>query len=674
MLIWSGGDGSVPHYHRPLDTSEVIELEDLGRSGNVASLSLLAYSEGEPAIHDLIRLRSQTATAADLQSFLQTSSTRQLNIDEIWFHDVQSLEPALIELEAQDILITGNSATANVRLKLEYSIDSEAEETRSLTGFMGTQFSHSASGWQWDGPNLAIDDPQSSDDSDPIQEEANLIVAFPAGSDLDLSELRERAIEIYNQAAARMRLPRFSGATLQLFPSSLAMRLSTAPSISYGEAAWIEAGIIRLVDTGAISDSDAFPTALIQLLMADQGVEADAAPWLWKGLPAIIQADEASTDFQRNMLPPLQRAFTNGEEVPEDIAAWAAAEYLREELGYVGIGQIVHDLGQTCRESGCEGETVVNSVLQSHLGISSAEFEIAWKEYWIDRLNETQRAIDQVLAERARAVAEADERAYLNLVDPDIANLLMEQQQWFTSLTQNQGVISSWRAEPIAFLNGRKILVTVSTTVEWNSVEGAVEQATFRREIHFTPSSSGYRWAGAILERMRGNHVQLFYPSSAEDLARELLPIFDEMTDQISETLRITPAGQLVLKLYTSESAFLSSTSIELQRGENVEAWTESGGSVKLLVQSGDQVDQLRPQLAEKIIRSLLLNNGIEEEWLLKGLSHYLLPSLDDNVRQRHATRYLPRLPGRIENVSEIFSICSKSSVLAVRWMMLCAR
>jgi uncharacterized protein len=650
MLIWSGGNGSVPHYHRPLDTPEVIELEDLGRSGNVASLSLLAYSEGEPAIHDLVKVRSQTAAEADLQSFLQTSSTNLMNLDETWFNDVQSLEPELIELEAQDILIRGNSAAANVRLKLEFRTSDEVEEIKSLTGYMGTQFTHSASGWLCDGPNLKIDDPQPSDDPDATLEESSLIVALPAGSDLDLSELRGRAIDIYDRAASQLGLPEFSGATLQLFPSSLTMRLSTMPSFPYEEDAWIEAGMIRLVFTDSLPDSDAFSTSFIQLLMADQGVVADAAPWLWNGLPAIIQADEASIDFQRSMILALQRALTNGEEIADDIAAWAAAEYLREELGYHGLGKIIRDLGQICQESGCEGVTTIDSVLLRHLGMTSAELETAWRRYWLNRLTETQQAIDQVLAERARAVAGADEGAYLNLVDPDIANLLTEQQHWFTSLTQNQAVISSWHAEPIAFLDGRKILAMVSITVEWNADEGSAQQATFRREVHFTPTPSGYRWAGALLERRRGAHVQLFYPASDEDLAQELLPIFEEVAGQISESLGITPPGQRVLKLYTSESAFLSSTSIELQHGEDVEAWTEKGGSIKILIQSGDQADQLRPQLAEQIIRNVLLNYGIEEEWLIKGMSYYLHPSLDRLARQRYATRYLPRLPGRIDH------------------------
>ncbi len=116
MLIWYGVDDPVPDYHRPGDTVQVIQLDKLERTGQIAALALLGITEGEPAIDELLAERAAAVTEGDLGAFLATSLPTHEAAERSWFADVQAWGKNLLELQATDVRVLGRRAVATVQM------------------------------------------------------------------------------------------------------------------------------------------------------------------------------------------------------------------------------------------------------------------------------------------------------------------------------------------------------------------------------------------------------------------------------------------------------------------------------------------------------------------------------------------------------------------------------
>ena len=106
------------------------------------------------------------------------------------------------------------------------------------------------------------------------------------------------------------------------------LRATTALSLSANQSSWVEPGLVKLIYSPHISTSQLLTDTLTQLVLANAGLTEADAPWLWRGLPLVLQkrADRIAT--QTKLLPPLQTALTNDALTPQAAFDWGVAVLL----------------------------------------------------------------------------------------------------------------------------------------------------------------------------------------------------------------------------------------------------------------------------------------------------------------------------------------------------------
>ena len=173
-LTWAyeqGPSAPAPSYHRPLDTAASIDPDRLDAVSQVASLALLALTEGEPGVQDLVERRVQAALADDVDAFLATSSPDQRGVDRGWFSALQAVHPTAIDVELTDVHILGRTATANARTVIEWT-PAQDQVSKSVTK-MAVRFAHDGQQWLWAG--------RISSQSSPLKRVLNWMPACSSG-------------------------------------------------------------------------------------------------------------------------------------------------------------------------------------------------------------------------------------------------------------------------------------------------------------------------------------------------------------------------------------------------------------------------------------------------------------------------------------------------------------
>ncbi len=625
LLIWNDGDAE-PQWHRPGDVPETIELDKLDAVGRIVGITTLGFTEADPAINELLARRAAAVERGDVEGFLATSLPDQEAGDRYWFNDAQTFSARRFEMQATDVRLLGRTATATVRMTLEYPVAGEREPEVKISS-LGARFVHGEDGWRWAGPDLVW-----------VDQEAGFAVAYPPEKG-DLDGLGQQVAGKYAEIAELLGSPTEPDAALMLFPRFESLRVSTALSLSPGRGIWVGPGVVKLVYSEGISASPQLDDALAQLLLAKAGVPESAAPWLWQGLPLVLRARTDLVETHTEYLPRLRQALDEETVALNDATAWAAVDYLRQRVGWPGLGQFITAFGQACRAGLCENADGINLALSDAVQMASSTFETAWQAHWRDGLAIAQSNVDAVLAARTEAVLAGDETAFLNTVDPQAPNLVAEERHWFagsTSLTS-----FSLTGKPLALLEDGSILAEVTQKCLLVGSASNLQLPTSNFQVLFTPSGEGYRWAGVPFEARQSERGSVLYPEGQEVLAWALLNEAETIYAQLAADLGVEQPDPLTIKLYESDDVFRASVFPSFPLVDWAPAWTGEGESVKLLWQRGAALADYRPILAVQLARRLLYQLGVDAEWLVKGLSIYLSRNFDGGVTEQAATENL---------------------------------
>jgi Zn-dependent M28 family amino/carboxypeptidase len=624
LLIWSFEDGAEPQYHRPGDTPEAIEPSKLGTVGKIVGLTVLGLVEAEPAIDALLAQRAAAVECGDLEAFLATSLPEQAANDRPWFADVQTLAPTRLEMQARNVRVFGRTATATVQIRLEHPVKGKEGETEELATSLSVKFAHRENGWKWAGPNLMWQDP-----------EAGFAVAYPPPTEKELGPLGQLAAERYAEIASLLGLPTEPDAALMLFPTSEALRASTALSLAPSQDTWVGPGTVKLVYHEGISASAQLTTTLAQLALAEAGVTDAAAPWLWQGLPLLWRAGAEPVETQTAVLPHLQKALATKSASQSEATAWAAVDYLRRRVGWPGIGRFVSALGGAYRDGLCPEPEAVNVALSHVLHVDLAAFEASWQAGWRERLATAQAGLDAVLAARSEAVLAGDEVAFLKTVDPNVPNLMAEEQHWLADLADHPLESFSLTGQPLAFLEDGSMIADIAFQHRPSGLTGRRSEARVSLPVWFTPSDDGYRWAGVHFEKLAGDRVSVLYQAGQEALAQALLEAAEAIYAQLAADLGVGRPDDLAIKLYGSQEEFRTSVFLSFPPSYSPPAWTGKGESVKFRWQRNGTLEDYRPALAAYVARHLLYQIGVDSEWLIKGTSIYLSQDFDAGAAER---------------------------------------
>ena len=589
-LIWLDENGKLPsHYHRPADTLEVIELHKLEQVGELAALMVLNLAESEPALLALVKDRAAALMAGDQEAFLATSTAGQSGVDRTWFADLQARDPLTVTIAMDNLQIGDKLATAETSISAVYPL---SDTLHTVEGSLTAQFTRQDDGWRWAGPHLQ---PGSED---------IVTVSYPAGLEDDLSGLPAAVRDQYAEIAGALGIPANTPFELQLFPNGEALRSSTALFMEEEEP-WVGAGLVRMIyEAGLVKEAanNQQPTEdgkqlteegmmrveeeLVRLALANEGVDQEAETWLWMGLPLAWRAREDGVGVQSVFLPLLHEALANELPVPENAAAWAAADYALEQVGWDGV-----------------------------LHFAPSE---AWRGDWERRLTEVQTELDSLLAQRTKAILAQDEGRFLETAVPELA---AAQRRWLADLDQRPLNSFMQTAVPLAFLEDGSVLARVTMAYELSG-RGP---STAEMAIRFIPGEAHYLWAGKWLQELPGSTAIVRYPDGYEEAASAVQEKADAWVPELAAMFALSPTLPLEIELYDGFDDMRAAIALPYPATN----WTEPGQAIKLQAEAGDDV------LANQLARQLLVQAGVEQEWLLRGVPAFLSARFDGGVTQR---------------------------------------
>ncbi len=666
MMIWFGGGDGVPSYHRPSDTPAVIEPEKVEMSGRIANLALLSWTEGQMALQETANDRAAAILAGNESQFLASTTPEWRDLDEIWFEDVQTFEPVTFEMQLSNALVVGQDAYADVTYSMSYFETDDAGQTitRSLQAETSGHFVYNDSGWQWAGSDLET----LATESDTIS------VWFPAG-ETNGAAIASYAQNRYQELTTQLGLPPETNSAIRIFTTSERLRAETSLSLEPGTDSWAGANTLKLITSNVLTRTDRFETGLVQLALSEAGLTETAAPWLWHGLAPSLAGAEDPVAAQTQYLPELVLLLTVDEATQPELAAsvaphWAAVEYIREQIGWRGIGELITALGQAC-QSRCQNPADLDNALRTQIGLDNEGLAAAWQEGQLGQLVAAETNITNLLSTRMEAVANGDKSAFLATVDDTVPGLLAEQSHWFDDLSLYPAETFSLTGRLVAFYKDGRVLAEVNLAYSLEGLDGRWASGESTTEVLLTPDDGGLLWADVPLERLPGTFVDVYYPSggltAAELFQAEAEAIYQEVatdlgfevavslplspTETISDsqvvsgtepittttptTTTIVPIEEapISLKLYQSENAFRQSVYLSFPFVNWIPAWTAPDESVKLpiggslltitAITNTAGIDPYRPALVNYITRNILYDSGLETPWLVTGVSAY---------------------------------------------------
>ena len=617
-LLWEINPDEEITYHRPMDTVEAIDAGQLSSAARIAELAVLNLAESEPAIEEMLAARAQAAQDGDLETFLSSSHPDQAQNDLYWYQDLQSLQPTRVNLSAGNLLIAGNQASATVQIDVD-TIDPSDNVTHTLTARLPVAFTFGPAGWQWSGPPLVWNQAEAS-----LDERTIFQVGFSPGKEDGVSGAGQGAIAQYQRITSLLGFSPDVHARLIVLENTGVLWGSTALSQPGDRLASVNAGEIKLVYSEAISTSLGLQDSLVQLALAESGVNEALAPWLWQGLPLAIQGYDQSIATQVRFIPALQEGLAPGSLPTDLVSSWAATAYLQERLGWDGLGNFIIRLGELCQED-CDPQGALDAALLEFLALDAADFETVWQSAWQNRLENAQAALDALLSARSLALSSGNEQALLGTIDRSVPNLEVEELHWLEDYHANPPQQYQLTGRPLAFLEGGSLLAEM--TLEYQPDEGDNTTTTFT--ILLTPSDQGYYWAGPLLERLQGEWVDILYPNSQADLAVILLAQAEQIAARLGATLDISLDERLIIKLYETPASYQASIAGSLPQTNVENAWTSPGESIKLNIIVGGGAEDYTGLLAYQLSRSLLYQSGLEAGWLVEGVSATLSRSYE---------------------------------------------
>ncbi len=300
-------------------------------------------------------------------------------------------------------------------------------------------------------------------------------------------------------------------------------------------------------------------------------------------------------------------------------------------------------MGEFCAEQGCPDETGFDAVLRQNLGVDLATFHAAWQGHWASRLGRAQADLDTLLARRTEATLSGDTAAFLTTIDTAIPHLAAESEHWLAAFSAPPQSLE-FSAKPIGLLPDGKLLAQVAL----DSLLASGQSNSYSFEGLFTPSATGLLWVGPRLEAWPGEPVSVRYPPGQEAMAAAVGEMAAAIYPNLAAIIEVENPPPLVVALYDDRDAMRVSIGLNFTLVSWAPAWTAPQEGIKLLLTGSQDPADYKAALVRAFARRLLLERGIESEWLLKGLSAHLVRSLDEGVAQQTAAAGLPALMERV--------------------------
>jgi uncharacterized protein len=641
LIIWMDSETTISHYHRPIDTASIIESKKLKAAAQIAEVTALNIIESEPAIIDMLKNRATAAVNSDEAEFLETSNFDQHNIDRQWLSDFQLLNPLGFKLSTNNMIFSGNEATAQVNYSIVYPSSENESFTQTLNTQLAIKFEHSIDGWVWSGPNLTwVNEDEQIDN----QSQQLVKVAHPPDINTDLSSLSQSVAERYKEIATLLELPVELNSKLLLLPDHKSLRTSASLLLPESQTTVVIPGEIRLIFDEQITATVQLDDALANLILADRGISEANLPWLWQGLPLLLQEYKDSLTVQSRYIPVLQDMFRSGEIEANPASAWAATKYLQQRLGWRGLGLFITEVGQNCAQDICFSDEALDAAFLKHVQLDTESFEQEWQRYWSNRIQSAQDELDIIIAKRSDAISANNQRAFLANINQDVPSLIQEEAHWIDNLDPKIKNTLTIKAKPLALLRDGNILAKVTYTYHPNGNSTPDEVETISQKILFLHTETGYLWSGPLMESLAGKQVQINYPPKNEGIAYDLLNISEEVYPSIVSTLGISTTETVNISLYASQDEFVSSINLSMADNNRITAWTAPGESIKLKIIGDREGKEYKPVLIEQIIRGLLLQQDVDSEWIIQGLSSYLSRKFDQGAVQKSLAATLPEI------------------------------
>ncbi|HSH02693.1 MAG TPA: M28 family peptidase [Anaerolineae bacterium] len=615
LLIWWDIDNTLPHYHRPLDTIDIIEPDKLKTAGQLVHHTILDLAEHEPTIRALLADRATSANQRDQTNFLATAVTTQQPDDQQWWTDLQTLDAYQLNLTPNTIQIQNDYAISRLRLNIAYS------PTLTTTAQINTEFTagfrYTTDGWKWDGPALAW------------HQQDNLRLGYSVDTQTNAAKLATDIHNLHTRLNTTLGLTPTIPTTLILLPDNATLRATTSPLLPTDQTVWIEPGLIKLVATPNITKSQALTNALLQLTLANNNLTVDNAPWLWHGLPLVWQTITDTVTTQSRYIPPLQTALETDAPLNADLQAWAATRYLQQQLDWPGLGRLITTLGQNCPTT-CS-PTQTDALITTNLNLDTP-FPTSWRTHWQTQLATAQNNLDTLLATRRDALFNNNPNQFLATLATDPA-LREAEQYWFDAITATTIQSYTVAAQPITFFDDGSLLATITTSYRLQDGDQPLSNA-YTQQLQIETTPAGYRWAGRPNQTFNLGPITVRYPPS---LAHEAPLVADQaltIYTHFATELRLNPNTPLTIELFADRASFATSIDPRFPNNSWVTGWTAPQQAIKL---RRDQAGNLQQDLITQIGRHLLLAEGITTEWLLRGVTSYLATPFDPSFQQNAA-------------------------------------
>ena len=626
----------------PADTIDTIQLDRLDQAGTILGLVIYQLSEVPTAIDALLSRRCEAITNGSLQHFLDTTAEGQAANDRNWFEDVRTLEPESCEMTFSDLRVTGSEARAAVTINLEIPLE-EGEgvetdtdiDTRTFSIHLPALFKFEQKGWRWAGAQLSTGERASFG-------MVNFTIHRSEENAEPVEGLALAAAQEYFRIASLLSLDPGLKAQIYVYPSANILKADTRPSMDGYLSTWVGENSLKF-SSNPLNDIEDFRDSFSHLLLVNYGIPQEGFAWLWEGLPLLLENPDDQILQQSDKLIQLQGALSENEVDFNAETSWAAVEYLHQSRGFEGLGEMIEALGNACSLHNCETEDGSNQALIDALGMDQDAFDVAWISYWQVRLGAAQAELDAVLTQRADAVLNGDEAAFLETVDPRIRNLLMEEKGWFADLSDFSPDSYQLSGNPIAILESGEILADVAVRYILPDVQPPLGRGSFTFEILFNPSEDGFLWAGPIFQSVSGKNLIVRYPAGLEETANAILDDAGEIYGELADALSIADPDQLTINLYEDKFLYRSSIALSFPAPEWIPGWTAPGVSIKLLLDDPEEAVFQRA-LVMNLSRQALMQIGVRDEWILTGGSYYLSEDAAGGLLQRQAEVGLIRL------------------------------
>ena len=630
-------NGFVPRLGRPDDAVEFITSDQLLQTGRFVDGVLLMWSESMPAIQAMLEERAQALVESDPARFLSSTVPENMVLDEAWFQDSQTYDPVIASMTSEDLLVEGTQASGLVEMRIEY-LDGDGDlESQTLRADI--RFEQRDGAWLWAGADLPAAY-QWGDDTPEGQR--GLTLFYPARMLEDPEAFIAAVVESYRSYAGLLGLSPSPDLTVMLFPNTGELRASAGYSCSRDETLTIDNGLVRMKYVDDLAQTADWQELMAAMLLAEAGVDSDAAGWLLPGLTQVLRVESDPMTWQPSLLNSLTAIQDVDEEVPSRSFTWARVEYIRQRYGWRGLGRLIVRLGRTC-SGGCDPEYALDQALEAFTGDDLPAFNSAWLGYWGDALSEHQQRIDTLLAQRQQAVLGGDLQAFLTTVDRQIPALIAEQTAWFEAMQTGQVDAYRLSGDILAILEDGSLLARVTVEYNLGAVETRWGQGAVPITVYLRRVGNELVWSGSLLETMSAGRVSVLYSRGQEAAAEAILEEAADQAVSISAYLGMGYSQPIVIKLYDNSSLMRMSIDAGLPGFAYDVTWAMPD-SIKMLLEDGALPENFAMLLSRSIVRCLLYEAGIQSEWITRAFAAELSTLVDDRETELLAMANLSRV------------------------------